>query len=317
MYDGFKYMPRPLSGWTSSLEAVYHIKRRTLSTSFHGWPSYTGNADSRGKEQAMMPNPTKLGFLRSKRTSFTSPFGAGELPGPLHMCGHISDQDRSGNADHCQLEIQARLTSGRYIPDRQRYCDHQSANDTALACIAAELVYSRSSAGIPHWQWVEGTKNIGDSCKMTSNIKDLPIFKRSRPVRRMGILTTSVIDTWKAVSLDITKLINGATTPCSNSSIRKRSAIDSGEIGNVRPGWWESRTKDGEVDEVYITAVYEHEMFIYTRYSNDSVSLGVEGRVGVDSICREGEDIRYMVANDTVVVVVLEGERYTGITAAN
>ncbi len=62
--------------------------------------------------------------------------------------------------------------------------------------------------------------------------------------------------------------------------------------------------------------MYEHETFIYTRYSNDSVSLGVEGRVGVDRICREGEDIQHVVANGTVIVVVLGGERYTGITAA-
>lgn len=38
-----------------------------------------------------------------------------------------------------------------------------------------------------------------------------------KPVQRTGILTISVIDACKAVSLDIIRLFNGVTTPCSRN----------------------------------------------------------------------------------------------------
>ncbi len=57
-------------------------------------------------------------------------------------------------------------------------------------------------------------------------------------------------------------------------------------------------------------------MFVCTRNSNDTVSLGGEDGIGVDSICHEGEDIRHVVANGSTVAVIVLEERYTGITAA-
>ncbi len=51
-------------------------------------------------------------------------------------------------ADHCHLEKQGRLASGRYTPDRQRHSccaethmhTYQVTNDTDLSCIPIELI---------------------------------------------------------------------------------------------------------------------------------------------------------------------------------